>query len=338
MDLSGLTSVTNKDQLAAWMAENLITPVSPAISASDLGTIMQKMVDILGSGSGGGGGLVMYDVKSGNYTLALTDKAIDMNLSALNMVTIPANSAVAFPVGTQILLTQSGSGQTTVGGDTGVTIHSAGGKVSLRTQYSWASLVKRDTDVWWLSGDLGDTEVPPPAPDVKINLTYGSATTISGWNNFLLGSSTTPMSLDTAAGGVSGLTIVRTSDGTDGANAATISGSFGNADFPDDVLATQWYVPGHTDTLSLTISGLTVSNQYTVKVCTAETDESNSTTIIVVGTSPNQSSHPMEPYPGAFEYDFTQVVSDGSGNLLIQFHGVTDTVKAVLNGIIISES
>ncbi|WP_295801721.1 hypothetical protein [Mucilaginibacter sp.] len=336
MDLSGLPAVTNKEQLAAWMAEHLITPVSPAISASDLGTIMQKMVDILGSGGSAGGGLVIYDIKSSNYTLALTDKAIDMNLSALNMVTIPANSDVAFPVGTQILLTQSGTGQTTIQGDTGVTVQSADGKVSLRTQYTWASLVKRGTDLWWLSGDLGDTEVPPPAPAVQINLTYGSATAISGWNNFLLGTSTTPMSLDTAAGDASGMTIVRTSDGSDGANGASISGSFENANFPDSVLETQWYVSDHTHTLSLTIGGLTVNKQYTIKVCTAETDESNSSTIMVVGTSPNQSSHLMEPYPGAFEYDFTQTVSDESGNLLIQFHGVTGTVKAVLNAIVIS--
>jgi len=53
MDLSGLSSVTNKDQLTAWLTDNLVTPVSPAISASDLGAILEKTATVLGTGDGG---------------------------------------------------------------------------------------------------------------------------------------------------------------------------------------------------------------------------------------------------------------------------------------------
>jgi hypothetical protein len=89
-----------------------------------------------------------------SYTLALGDALRDLefsNSSAIT-VTIPANSTVAFPVGTIIPITQTGAGQVSVTGDTGVTLNGTG--TSLASQWSGGVLKKRDTDLWLIQGDL----------------------------------------------------------------------------------------------------------------------------------------------------------------------------------------
>ena len=90
------------------------------------------------------------------YTLALTDggKVVEMNNASANTLTVPPNSSVAFPVGTQILVVQVGAGQTTLTPDTGVTINSKDGNLKLSAQWSAATLIKRATDVWMAIGDL----------------------------------------------------------------------------------------------------------------------------------------------------------------------------------------
>ena len=90
------------------------------------------------------------------YTLVLTDankEIILTNTSAITL-TVPPNSSVAFPIGTVIILHQGDSGTVTVSPGTGVTINSASGKLSLYEKYSGAALIKQDTDVWQLMGDI----------------------------------------------------------------------------------------------------------------------------------------------------------------------------------------
>lgn len=68
---------------------------------------------------------------------------------------VPTNTSVPFPVGTSILISQDGTGQITIVPAGGVTINvNAALTLKLSTQWSVASLVKRGTDVWQLSGDL----------------------------------------------------------------------------------------------------------------------------------------------------------------------------------------
>jgi len=94
--------------------------------------------------------------QTASYTLALTDanKLVEMNVGSANNLTVPLNSVVAFPTGTQILLSQYGSGQTTIVATGGVTINSSGGKLKLNTQYSGATLIKIATNEWYLFGDI----------------------------------------------------------------------------------------------------------------------------------------------------------------------------------------
>ena len=90
------------------------------------------------------------------YTLALTDdgKVVEMNNASANTLTVPPNSSVAFPVGSQILVLQTGAGQTTVAAGAGVTINSKDGNLKLSAQWCAATLIKRATDVWVVVGDL----------------------------------------------------------------------------------------------------------------------------------------------------------------------------------------
>ncbi|MHA6626873.1 hypothetical protein ACU61A_15670 [Pseudonocardia sichuanensis] len=88
-------------------------------------------------------------------TLVLGDegKAVEMNVATANTLTIPPNSAVAFPVGTIVEVYQRGAGQTTVAAGAGVTLRAPNG-AKLASQYATASLRKRQTDEWVLAGDV----------------------------------------------------------------------------------------------------------------------------------------------------------------------------------------
>ena len=96
------------------------------------------------------------NTQTASYTLVLgdADEIIEVNNASANNLTVPPNSSVAFPIGTQIDLVQYGAGQTTVVAGSGVTIRSKGAALKLTGQYSGATLYKRGTDEWVLVGDL----------------------------------------------------------------------------------------------------------------------------------------------------------------------------------------
>jgi hypothetical protein len=100
--------------------------------------------------------LITTNRQTASYTLVLSDadKLVEMNVGSANNLTIPLNSSIAFPTGTQILLAQYGAGQTTIVATSGVTVRSNGGKLKLNVQYSGATLVKIGTDEWYLFGDI----------------------------------------------------------------------------------------------------------------------------------------------------------------------------------------
>jgi hypothetical protein len=100
--------------------------------------------------------LIVTNRQTASYTLVLSDadKLVEMNVATANDLTIPLNSAVAFATGTQILLAQYGAGQTTIVPTSGVTVRSNGAKLKLNVQYSGATLIKIDTDEWYLFGDI----------------------------------------------------------------------------------------------------------------------------------------------------------------------------------------
>jgi hypothetical protein len=94
--------------------------------------------------------------KTDSYTLSeLTerDSLIEVAKASATTITIPLNSAVAFPVGTSLDILQTSTGQVTIAGTAGVTVNATPG-LKLRTQWSSATLFKRAENTWVVIGDL----------------------------------------------------------------------------------------------------------------------------------------------------------------------------------------
>ena len=91
-----------------------------------------------------------------SYTIGLSDngKILEVSNSSAINVLIPTNST-AFPIGAQITVLQTGTGQITFAAVTsGTTTLNGTPGLKLRAQWSSAGLVKRDTEQWVVLGDL----------------------------------------------------------------------------------------------------------------------------------------------------------------------------------------
>jgi hypothetical protein len=75
-----------------------------------------------------------------------------MTSGSANNFTIPLNSSVPFPIGTQLLVVQNGVGQTTIVATGGVTINAVGLKISAR--YAAATLIQVALNEWDAIGTL----------------------------------------------------------------------------------------------------------------------------------------------------------------------------------------
>lgn len=92
------------------------------------------------------------------YTLALPDKnkTVWMNNAAANVLTIDTNTAVAFSVNNTIMIMMEGAGATSITAAGGVTLNGVvAGSVDIIAQYTGATLVKRATDTWIITGNIG---------------------------------------------------------------------------------------------------------------------------------------------------------------------------------------
>ena len=90
------------------------------------------------------------------YTLVASDASKELrftNAAAITL-TIPLESGVNFPIGTEFILVQYGAGTVTVVGAGGVTLYSASSMTDLYEQYSSAALIKQALDQWLLVGDI----------------------------------------------------------------------------------------------------------------------------------------------------------------------------------------
>ena len=90
-------------------------------------------------------------------TLTLTDAGRLICAESENeiVLTIPAESEAAFPVGTELEVCQLGVGAVSFAAAEGVTLLSAGGAVMIAEQYGCVTLKKLGADKWLLAGMLG---------------------------------------------------------------------------------------------------------------------------------------------------------------------------------------
>lgn len=92
------------------------------------------------------------------YTLVIGDdlKIVTMDNASANTLTIPTNASAAFATGARIDVVMKGAGQTSVAGDTGVTLNGvSAGSGDIDSQYSGCSLIKTATDTWLAVGAIG---------------------------------------------------------------------------------------------------------------------------------------------------------------------------------------
>lgn len=173
LNINGLGAKTIKKNVSTDLSSGDIIANGYYIVAYD-GTNMQ-IVGSLSSGGGGTWGSITgtlssqtdlqtgLDAKSNealtintqvsSYTLVLTDKdskIIEMNSASANNLTVPLNSSVAFPVGTQIPIVQKGAGLTSVVATGGVTINTSSGGLDSPGQNAVMVLMKSGTDEWYL--------------------------------------------------------------------------------------------------------------------------------------------------------------------------------------------
>jgi hypothetical protein len=100
---------------------------------------------------------LVINQQTGNYTAALSDasKLIEILNTSLLTFSIPTDATVNFPVGTQISILQTGTGQVTIAAVTpGTTTINGTPGLKLRSQWSAATLIKRGANLWVASGDL----------------------------------------------------------------------------------------------------------------------------------------------------------------------------------------
>lgn len=98
---------------------------------------------------------IATNARTASYTLQASDqsKLIEVSSTSGTTITIPNESVTTiFPIGTYIVVLQTNTGQITIAGS-GFTPSSTPG-LKLRTQWSMATLIKRNTNSWIVSGDL----------------------------------------------------------------------------------------------------------------------------------------------------------------------------------------
>jgi hypothetical protein len=95
--------------------------------------------------------------QTASYTAVLADasKLVEISNSSATTFSIPTDASVNFPVGTQISILQTGTGQVTVAAVTSetTTVNATPG-LKLRARWSAATLIKRAANLWVVTGDL----------------------------------------------------------------------------------------------------------------------------------------------------------------------------------------
>ena len=91
-----------------------------------------------------------------SYTLVLGDagKIVETNVATANNLTIPLDSSVAYPIGTEIQVLQYGVGQTTIVPTSGVTTRSKSDQLKIGNKWTGVTLVKVGTNEWYVIGNV----------------------------------------------------------------------------------------------------------------------------------------------------------------------------------------
>jgi hypothetical protein len=119
-------------------------------------------VNLVGGTTSASAALAFNAQTGTTYTFVLADadnKLVTASNAAAQTYSIPTNATTAFPIGTQLNLIQIGAGQVTIsaatpGTTTVVSTGATAASPKCRAQYSAVTCIKRDTDSWYVVGDI----------------------------------------------------------------------------------------------------------------------------------------------------------------------------------------
>ena len=158
---SGGTALTDGDDVLAGFieapaSETYVGLVELATAAETLtGTDNTRAIHPAGAFATFAPKSLLINSQTGTtYTLVLADagKLLTLSNASAITLTVPLNSAVPFPIGTEIHLYNQGAGLITVTQSGGVVVNATPSKI-FRAQFSMATLIKYGTDTWVLVGD-----------------------------------------------------------------------------------------------------------------------------------------------------------------------------------------
>jgi hypothetical protein len=86
-------------------------------------------------------------------TLDHKDNVVEMNMSTAGTFTIPLDETLAWPIGASMDIFATGAGAITIAAEAGVAVNATPG-LTLRTQWSSATIMKRQANSWVAYGDL----------------------------------------------------------------------------------------------------------------------------------------------------------------------------------------
>lgn len=133
--------------------------------------------------------------QTSDYTLVLSDdgKTVEMNSTVATNLTVPNNSTVAFPIGTQISIAQYGSAPANVVAAGGVTLRSQSGALATPGQFSVIVLYKIGTNEWYCWDGSPSSILSPSFGGTGIN--NGSKTITLGGNLITSGAFNTTLAV-----------------------------------------------------------------------------------------------------------------------------------------------
>ncbi len=108
---------------------------------------LMESVDFINSAT-----LLSNKLVSGNYNILSSDINKLLICTDTTNITLPLN--LATPIGTQIIVASATPNTITFIADPGVTLNSRGNLVTIIDQYAAVSLIKTDSNTWYLIGDL----------------------------------------------------------------------------------------------------------------------------------------------------------------------------------------
>jgi urease beta subunit len=95
-----------------------------------------------------------------SYTLVETDrgKLLEFSNAGLINLTIPTNASVPFEIGDRVDVLLTSTGSLEIAGASGVTVASEGGALTISSQWTRVTLIKRTTNDWVITGGAGEVQ------------------------------------------------------------------------------------------------------------------------------------------------------------------------------------